>query len=123
MHLNDKKTAKNGKSKASSSSNINDHFQKKEKLNNNQIKEIDCGLVWAFICYGIPFWIIENPAIINLIKSLNANYNPPSCTHLTETLLESEVTKVNAKIDRIIEKNVNLTIGKYFYKKYIVCII
>ncbi|PKY44994.1 hypothetical protein RhiirA4_419485 [Rhizophagus irregularis] len=89
------KTAKNGKSKASGSININNHFQKKEKLNNNQIKEIDCGLVRAFVCCGIPLWIIENPAMINLIKSLNANYDPPSRTRLTETLLENEVAKVH----------------------------
>ncbi|CAB4444471.1 unnamed protein product [Rhizophagus irregularis] len=89
---------------------INNHFQKKEKLNSNRINEIDCGLVRAFICCGIPFWIIENPLIINLLKSLNANYDPPSRICLTETLLETEVAKVNARVDRIIERNENFTI-------------
>ena len=109
------KITKNGKNKASACpAKINDHFQKKEKLNSNRINEIDCGLVRAFICCGIPFWIIENPLIINLLKSLNANYDPPSRTRLTETLLETEVAKVNARVDRIIERNENFTIGKYF---------
>src|SRR6266480_4335244 len=49
-------TLKKQKTKAT---NINDHYQKKEKLNSNRIEEIDCGLVRAFICCGIPFWIIE----------------------------------------------------------------
>jgi len=35
------KITKNGKGKASDSANINDHYQKKEKLNSNQIEEID----------------------------------------------------------------------------------
>jgi len=37
--------------------------------------------------------------MINLIKTLNANYDPPSRTHLTENLLENEVAKVNAKVN------------------------
>ncbi len=53
--------------------------------------------------------------MINLLKSLNTNYDLSSCTHLTENLLKIEVAKVNAQVDWIIEKNKNLTIGKYFY--------
>src|SRR5947207_15040249 len=74
------------KNEKDNSANINNHYQKKEKLSKNQIEEIDCGLVQAFICCGIPFWIIENLAMINLLKSLNANYDPSSHTHLTEVL-------------------------------------
>jgi len=105
------------------SANINNHYQKKEKLNKSRIEEIDCGLVRAFICCGIPFWIIENPAMINLLKSLNANYDPPSRKRLTEVLLENEVARVNVRVNRIIEKNENLTIGKFFYINtiYIIC--
>ena len=52
--------------------------------------------------------------MINLIKSLNANYDPLFRTRLTKTLLENEVAKVNARVDRIIEDSENLTIGKNF---------
>src|ERR1043165_3239440 len=110
------KITKNRKGKASDSANINDHYQKKEKLNSNRIEEIDREVIRAFICCGIPFWIIENPTMINLLKSLNANYDPPSRKRLSETLLENEVAKVNTKVNRIIEKNENFTIGKYLYK-------
>ena len=49
------KIANNRKSSiGSGSTNINNHFQKKEKLNSNRVKEIDYGLVQAFVCYGIP---------------------------------------------------------------------
>ncbi|POG66160.1 hypothetical protein GLOIN_2v1780924 [Rhizophagus irregularis DAOM 181602=DAOM 197198] len=75
------KIMKNKKNKASACpAKINNHFQKKEKLN-------------------------KNPLIINLLKSLNANYNLPSHIRLTEILLETEVAKVNAKVDQIIERN------------------
>jgi hypothetical protein len=109
------KITKKGKGKAAK---INDHYQKKEKLNNNQIEEIDRAITQAFICCGIPFWIIENPAMINALKSLNANYDPPSRKRLSEALLENKVAKVNARVNRIIEKNENFTIGKYLYVKY-----
>jgi hypothetical protein len=109
------KITKNGKGKASGSAKINDHYQKKEKLNGNRIEEIDRGIIQAFICCGIPFQIIENPTMINVLKSLNANYDPPSRKRLSETLLESEVSKVNARVNRIIEKNDNFTIGKYIF--------
>ncbi len=53
--------------------------------------------------------------MINLLKSLNANYDLSSRTHLTENFLKIEVAKINAWVDQIIEKNKNFTIGKYFY--------
>ena len=56
--------------------------------------------------------------MINALKSLNANYDPPSRKHLSEALLENEVAKVNARVNRIIKKNENFTIGKYLYVKY-----
>jgi hypothetical protein len=115
------KTTKNGEGKASSSTNINGHYQKKEKLNSNQVEEIDHEIIRAFICCGIPFWIIENPVMINLLKSLNANYDLPSRKHLSKTLLENEVAKVNARINRIIEKDENFTIGKYYFLLVLLC--
>src|SRR5947207_1935328 len=80
------------KNEKDNSANINNHYQKKEKLNKSQIEEIDCELVRAFICCSIPFWIIENPAMINLLKSLNANYDPPSRTRQTKDLLQNNMS-------------------------------
>jgi hypothetical protein len=59
--------------------------------------------------------------MINLLKSLNANYDPPSCKRLSKTLLKNKVVKVNARINRIIEKDENFTIGKYYFLLVLFC--
>src|SRR6266496_5556109 len=92
-------------------------FKKKEKLSTSRVEEIDSGVIKTFICCNIPFSVIENPVMVNCLKSLNANYDPPSCTRLTENLLEAEVAKVNARVNLVIEKSENLTIGKFFAYK------
>src|SRR6266542_4366764 len=97
--------------KKNNSSNINDHFQKKEKLSTSRVEEIDSGVIKTFICCNIPFSVIKNPVMVNCLKSLNANYDPLSCIHLTENLLEAEVAKVNTRVNLVIEKSKNLTIG------------
>ena len=102
------------KKRKNNSSNIDDHFQKKEKLSNSRVEEIDSGLIKTFICCNIPFSVIENPVMVNCLKSLNANYDPPSRTCLTENLLKAEVAKVNARVNLVIEKSENLTIDKFF---------
>jgi hypothetical protein len=84
------------KKRKNKSSNISDHFQKKEKLSNSRVEKIDSGIIKAFICCNIPFSVIKNPVMVNCLKSLNANYDPSSRTRLTENLLEAEVAKVNA---------------------------
>src|SRR6266498_3656708 len=71
-------------------------FKKKEKLSTSRVEEIDSGVIKTFICCNIPFSVIENPVMVNCLKSLNGNYDPPSRTRLTENLLEAEVAKVNA---------------------------
>src|SRR6266496_3664373 len=87
-------------------------YQKKEKT--IRVEEIDSRVIKTFICCNIPFSVIENPVMVNCLKSLNANYDPPSRTRLTENLLKAEVTKVNARVNLVIEKSENLTIGKFF---------
>ena len=87
---------------------------KKEKLSTSRVEEIDSGVIKTFICCNIPFSIIENPVMVNCLKSLNANYDPPSRIRLTENLLEAEVAKVNARVNLVIKKSENLTIGKFF---------
>ena len=37
--------------------------------------------------------------MINALKSLNANYDPPSHKYLSEALLENEVAKVNVRVN------------------------
>ena len=52
--------------------------------------------------------------MINLLKSLNANYDPSSRACLTETLLENEVDRVNICVNKIIEKMKILLLVSFF---------
>jgi len=56
---------------------------------------------------------VENPWFINLIKSLQPEYDPPSRRTLSGSLLEAEVARVNIKINHELDKESNFTIGNY----------
>jgi hypothetical protein len=72
---------------------------------------VDEAISLAFIMCGIPFRVINNPFFINALKILNPSYNAPSCKALSGRLLDTEVAKVNNKIDEIIEFTSNITLG------------
>jgi len=44
---------------------------------------------------NIPFSVIENPYFVDLIKTLQSGYDPPSRQVLSGTLLQAEVARVN----------------------------
>ncbi|CAG8841458.1 16101_t:CDS:2, partial [Racocetra persica] len=67
--------------------------------------EIDETLIVVFVSCGLPFNIIENPFVINLLKVLCPEYNPPS-----RRLLDTQVAWVNIKIEQTIRSTSNLTI-------------
>ncbi|CAB4393267.1 unnamed protein product [Rhizophagus irregularis] len=60
---------------------------------------------------NIPFSIIENPWFIDLIKTLQPGYDPPSRQVLSGTLLESETSRVNIRIMNELSADNNFTIG------------
>ena len=68
----------------------------------------------AFVMCNIPFSIIENPWFIDLIKTLQPGYDPPSRQVLSGTLLESEISHVNIRIMNELNADNNFTIGKIF---------
>ncbi|EXX65874.1 hypothetical protein RirG_129040 [Rhizophagus irregularis DAOM 197198w] len=59
---------------------------------------------------NIPFSIIENPWFIDLIKTLQPGYDPPSRQVLNGTLLESETSRVNICIMNELSADNNFTI-------------
>ena len=65
---------------------------------------------------GIPFRIIENPYFINMLKKLQANYNPPSRERLSNNLLSEECIRVEIEINNFLERSKNLTLGMNFLK-------
>ncbi|GBC20004.2 ribonuclease H-like domain-containing protein [Rhizophagus irregularis DAOM 181602=DAOM 197198] len=60
---------------------------------------------------NIPFSIIENPWFIDLIKTLQPGYDPPSRQVLNGTLLESETSRVNICIMNELSADNNFTIA------------
>ena len=44
---------------------------------------------------NVPFSTIENPWFVNMLKTLQPGYNPPSWQVLSGTLLEAELSRVN----------------------------
>ena len=58
-------------------------------------------MLWYFFHY------IENPFFIEILKTLQLGYTSPLCKLLADNLLETEVAKVNRKIERelLVEEN------------------
>jgi len=81
-------------------------------LEDGRKKEIDRAILKAFVCCGISFAVIENPFFIEMLKTLQPGYTSPSCKLLAGNLLETEVAKVNRKIERELSAGENFTLGK-----------
>jgi hypothetical protein len=59
----------------------------------------------------MPFWIVELPFFIDLLKELNSVYNLPFQNILSNHLLESELGYMNLKVSKELDFTNNLTIG------------
>ncbi|GES95678.1 ribonuclease H-like domain-containing protein [Rhizophagus clarus] len=75
-----------------------------------RINQINSALVKCFVCCGIAFRIIEHSFFIDLLKELNAGYDPPTREYLSNCLLETELCNVNEKMDEDIKNQQNLTL-------------
>jgi len=62
--------------------------------------------------YNIPFSVIENPYFVDLIKTLQSGYDPPSRQVLSGTLLQAEMARVNVRITNELNNESNFTICK-----------
>jgi hypothetical protein len=87
-----------------------------DSLSVEQIAFVDRLILRAFIMCGIPFRIIENPYFINILKNLRSNYNPPSRERLSVNLLSEELIRVEIKINNILEREKNLTLGMKLFR-------
>ncbi|CAI2197745.1 16164_t:CDS:2, partial [Funneliformis geosporum] len=52
-------------------------------------------LIKAFVCCSLPWHLIEHPFIIELLKQLRLNYNPPDRKTIINTLLTQEILRVS----------------------------
>jgi hypothetical protein len=73
-------------------------------------------LIKAFVCAGIPFSSIQNPYFVELLQQLRPAYHPPSSEVLSGRLLDNEVALVNQKLNNILERDNNLTLGNFIYR-------
>jgi hypothetical protein len=87
-----------------------------KELSSEQVALIDRSVLRAFVMCGVPFRIIENPYFVNMLKKLQANYNPPSRERLSNNLLSEECIRVEIEINNFLERSKNLTLGMNFLK-------
>jgi hypothetical protein len=100
--------------KKSKQANVSSFFGPKN-LEKRKIDEINRTITKTFVMCNIPFSTVENPWFIDLMKSLQPGYDPPSRRTLSGSLLEAEVARINVKIYNELEKGSDFTIGKNLY--------
>ena len=106
-------TKTNKKRKASDSSsqtNLDEHY---DNFPTSLSKEdqINTALVKMFVCCNLPFSLIEHPFFIEFIKSIRNTYSLPSRWVLSNTLFDQEISRINLKLEKIINQETNITIA------------
>jgi hypothetical protein len=87
-------------------------FHDSTNLSEARINRINRALVKFFVCCEISYRIVKHPFFIDLLKELNAGYDPPTQEYLSGRLLETELCNVNEKMNEDIMNQHNLTLGK-----------
>jgi hypothetical protein len=87
-------------------------FHNSTNLPEVRINQINRAFVKFFVCCKISYRIMEHPFFIDLLKELNASYNPSTREYLSGRLLETELCNVNEKMNEDIMNQHNLTLGK-----------
>jgi hypothetical protein len=90
-------------------------FYKDKELEKGYCDEINRSMTKAFVMSNIPFSTIENPWFVDLIKTLQPGYDPPSRQVLSGSLLEAETSRVKIRIMNELNADDNFTIGKIFF--------
>lgn len=101
----------------STQTSIQSFYQSKE-LEKGYSDEIARSMTKAFVMCNIPFSTVENPWFVDLIKTLQPGYNPPTRKVLGGTLLEAETSRVNMRIMNELKNDNNFTIGKIYLIKF-----
>ncbi|GET65821.1 ribonuclease H-like domain-containing protein [Rhizophagus irregularis DAOM 181602=DAOM 197198] len=81
------------------------------KIEKGRNDELDWVIMKAYVMCNRPFSTIDNPWFIDMIKVLEPGYDPPSRRVLNGTLLEAELSRVNARVNNELEKESNFTIA------------
>ena len=92
-----------------------EEFFETRVLSQEKKAKIETSLIKLFVCCGLSWRLIEHPFFVEFVKQLHSSYDPPNRKTLAGTLLDDEILRVNTKIYRMLEKQNNLTLGKYFF--------
>jgi len=101
------------KNKNKNQSHIGDYMES-TRLSDNKRNSINQALGRFFVTCSIPFAVVEHPFFVEFCKQLKPAYDPPSHTSLSNTILNSENARITIKINEELQKEENITIGKYF---------
>lgn len=87
-------------------------FYQKNEMEKGFCDEIDRSITKAFVMCNIPFSTVENPWFVDLVKTLQPGYDPPTRQVLGGSLLEAETSRVNIRIMNELNNDDSFTIGK-----------
>jgi hypothetical protein len=90
-----------------------DEFYDTLNLSQEKKAKIKIALTKLFVCCGLSWRLVEHPFFIEFVKELRSSYDLPNRKTLAGTFLDDEILRVNTKIYRLLEKEKNLTLGKY----------
>ncbi|GES76649.1 ribonuclease H-like domain-containing protein [Rhizophagus clarus] len=93
-----------------SQTNINEDYENFPTLEDKEIA-INKALIKLFVCCNLPFALIEHPFFNKFIKVLCATYTLSTRWILTNTFLVQKITRIDIKVVKIIENQINLTIA------------
>src|SRR5256886_6086375 len=87
-------------------------FYKNKKLEKGYSNSIARSITKAFVMCNIPFSVIKNPYFVDLIKTLQPGYDPPSRQVLSGTLLQAEVARWKEPISKRLTNEFKFLIGE-----------
>jgi hypothetical protein len=102
------------KKRMNDQSHISDYMES-TRLNDGKRNSINQALGRFFVTCSIPFAVVEHPFFVEFCKQLKPAYDPPGRTSLSNTILNSENARITIKINKELQKEENITIGKYFW--------
>jgi hypothetical protein len=91
---------------------IQNFYSSEKKLEKGYSDTIHRSVTKAFVMCNIPFSVIENPWFVDMIKTLQPSYVPPTRQVLGGTLLEAELSRSNIQVFNELSRESNCTIGK-----------
>jgi hypothetical protein len=95
----------------STQTQITDHYLSNQPLPKSVVDKLDQKILKAWVIAGIPFNVIENPFVLDLLKDLRPGYSPPSRTTLSNRLVDEEYSRVNLAIEHDLEQSDHFTLG------------